>query len=437
MDKTKKLLFGLLLGLLLFLPFHTLVTVWLTSSFGHLYVWSAWKEVVLAGIGVMASGVLVYDKALRTALWGRLYNKVAVGYVGLLVLYVLFQRMSLASLIGFTFNIRFIVIFLAVQVIAAKLTAGQREKTIKLVTITGFVVAILGVIQALILPPDVLTHFGYDAPGVDTLGIPPAYHTVAPGSDVVRAQSTLRGPNVLGAYLLIPFFLLAWGYMQTKKRRFLGAAAIVGVAIFLSHSRSAMGALILGLMVWVMLSGRTQQMMRRYWSVALSLVVAGLIALPFIWQTRTFQSVVLHHNPDVTTVQSNEGHVMLTLQAAEEVAGDPLGDGLGTAGPSSAVADKPSARIAENYFLQVGQETGWLGAALFVWLQALVLIALYKVRQAKYVVPIFLAMLAIVATNMLLHTWTDEVVSMVIWSLAGLVLGGQSVTSKKRTIVTR
>ena len=232
MDKTKKLLFNLLLGMLAFLPFHTAVTVWLGTKYGHLYVWSAWKECLIAVAVILAGYELLGNKKLLNLLWQKTYNKLAAAYILLLSIYVLSQKFSTVSIVGFALNARFILMFLVAQVLASHVTKTNINKLQRAVIAVGAIIALLSVAQVFMLPKDLLMHIGYDGIGINTLGIPPAYHTVASGSDVVRAQATLRGPNVLGAYLLIPFFLLLEKYLRKPNNKKLITILLISFLIF-------------------------------------------------------------------------------------------------------------------------------------------------------------------------------------------------------------
>ena len=420
MNKIKTpLLYGLL-ALLAFLPFHTLVTVWLASSFGHLYLWSAWKEVLVAALGLAWMYGVMKDAKLRKLLLAPAYNRVALAYLLLCTLYVLIQRLTSTAIVGYAINTRFVVMFLVAQMIMYY-TPSASTRLRKLCVAGAVVVATLAVLQITILPANLLTHFGYDPVGVNTPGIPPAAHRVAAESSLYRAQSTLRGPNVLGAYLILPIAFACYEYWYKKRKAMLIVAGALGVGLLASYSRSALIGLALGALVWLALK-LPKGYIRRYRYALAVMVLVTLLATPLLWRSKYFQTVVLHHNQDITAVQSNEGHLLLSQEAARSVLRDPLGDGLGSAGPSSALADQNDARIAENYYLQVGQEVGWLGFVLFIGLQVSVLVALWQRKQEAYALPVFIAMLALASTNLLLHTWSDEVVSIIAWTFAGLVL---------------
>ena len=99
----------------------------------------------------------------------------------------------------------------------------------------------------------------------------------------------------------------------------------------------------------------------------------------------------------------------------------PLGAGTGTAGPASVYNDHP-ARIAENYYIQIGQEAGVIGLALFVAINLLVAGRLWH-RRGQLLPDVLLAsLIGISLVNLLSHAWTDDTISYVWWGLAGAAL---------------
>jgi hypothetical protein len=99
----------------------------------------------------------------------------------------------------------------------------------------------------------------------------------------------------------------------------------------------------------------------------------------------------------------------------------PLGGGVGSAGPASAHNNHP-AKIAENYFIQVGQETGLEGLSVFIAINIIVGVRLWRKRQDKLAVLLLVSLFGITFINMLSHAWADDTLSLLWWGLAGIVL---------------
>jgi len=291
------------------------------------------------------------------------------------------------------------------------------------------VVAALGILQSVVLPANVLHHFGYDLPGQNTAGVPPAYHLVA-DSMLVRAQATLRGPNPLGTYLILPF--LIWWYAFLTRRRTPWAAlgcVITGVAIVLSQSRAAWlgAALAAGLLaLYVMRLSRKELLV----GLSLLAIVGGVGVITFS-RTELYRQLVLHDVVSDTTAQdSNAGHIKGTTEALRSIVRDPLGAGPGSAGPASALDG--GGRIAENYFLQVMQEVGIVGGLLLLAAHLQIGILLWQRRQNSLALILGTAFAGLVLTNFLLHTWADEAVAMTWWTAAGALLGTSVILKHKK-----
>lgn len=425
---SRRLIIAISLTLIALLPFQTLVTVWLASNFDHLYIWSAWKELLIGIMTLLAAYLLIKDASLRKAFLSKRYNQLALIYLALGLFYVVAHMFSNTALIGFAIDFRFILVFLSVQLVAM-----DSAKTSRLLLVVGTMVAVLSLVQIFLLAPDFLTHFGYDPVGVNTPGIPPAYHAVAAESDLVRAQATLRGPNALGAFLILPIFISYFAYLKGKKKIYIAVGLLCLAGILLSYSRSAFLSLLLAFIAY--------GVYKNYKSLAkipkkftFILFVLMLVSLLMTWRTSVFQEVVLHNNPEVNTIQSNEGHLRESQSAVKDMLSKPLGYGLGEAGPSSTLKNQAEGKISENYYLQVGLEMGLLGLGLILAIHYSVFRELLINRRKSLGLPVLLAFGALAISNLLLHNWADEVVAVTVWLFIGSQLSVMNNKSKYKNL---
>jgi hypothetical protein len=97
-----------------------------------------------------------------------------------------------------------------------------------------------------------------------------------------------------------------------------------------------------------------------------------------------------------------------------------LGQGLGSAGPAS-VYNIKSAKISENYYVQIAQETGIIGIALFVSINVLLGIYLYKSGSESSII-LFASLIGISFVNLLSHAWSDDTLSLLWFGLTGIIL---------------
>ena len=154
----------------------------------------AWKELMLA----VALILLVIDYYHRRAL-AALRNDWVVWLVGVYAL--LHIATSLLSpltqgqaIAGLMIDLRYVAYFIAIYLFL-KAYPVYRQSFFKVLLIGSGIVLGFAVLQ-LVLPHDFLKYVGYSSETIQP------YLTVDNNPDYVRLQSTLRGPNPLGAYAL-------------------------------------------------------------------------------------------------------------------------------------------------------------------------------------------------------------------------------------------
>ena len=332
---------------------------------------------------------------------------------------------------GLIVNVRFLLWFLVVWIIASQAPV-LRKRWPDLVFWPAAVVVVFGLLQYFVLPYDVMRHVGYGAHTIFP------YETINHDIHHLRIMSTLRGANPLGAYLVVVIPLLVSMWFTDKRRRLLygvlGAAS--AAALVLTFSRSAwIGVVVaLALLLWRQLkTKRTQQ-------IALA-VVGGcaVVALGIFIAFRnntSFQDAIFHTNAhSMITSTSDQGHASALKGGLTDMLHQPLGRGPGTAGPASVYNNHP-ARIAENYFIQVGQEVGWLGLALFMAINVGVGILLWSRRSKPLALGLLAALIGVSIVSLLSHAWTDDTLAYIWWGLAGLAIAHpasrNSVATSKR-----
>lgn len=405
-------------------PFYLPVAVLAASNFGSIYIFSAWKEMVMVGLLLILIKPIwsLFKSNDKTV---RLLNLSIGLYVVLAFLYIFRAEGLFEFAAGFLFSTRFLLFFILAQVIASRV-ASIPERIKHIVLITGTVLAGLAVIQTLLLPPTILQHIGYEPLGIETPGFPPAVTTLGEVDDFIRPQATLRGPNPLGAFLVLPFCLLVLIIAKEKKRDFkhIASLLLMGLALLFTFSRSAWIAAFIGSFGIILYTFRhSLRSLPKKW-VALGL--AALIMVTIIGLTnKTVRVIVLREETGSSIRLSDDIRSSLTKEAWKDVIKHPLGRGPGNAGPVSVLDMNDRGRIAENYFLQVAQETGWLGLVLFLGITFLLFIKLWALRSNPYALVAFTTLLGLTVANLTLHTWADESVSILWWSFAGAIIGTQ------------
>jgi hypothetical protein len=415
---TKALLI-VIAAILILIPFHAILTVWLSRLIGHYTILRLWKECLLIPLGLGAVLLLFKQAQLRQRI---IHSKLAwlitafllVQLVWGLVAYLTHQVSLKALGYGLVSNCRYFVFFGIVWVIAASYPRLQAHWA-KLVFWPAAIVIAFGLLQYFILPYNFLTHFGYSSATIFP------YEDINSNIHFLRIMSTLRGADPLGAYLLV-VLSLALAYWQKKKQWWLVPLAATGLlALIFSFSRAAWIGLVLSvaLLLWVSLKNQKVRKIA-FVGAAVIIVVAGGTALAFRHNT-TFQNIFLHTQTNsAVATNSNQGHASALASGLHDLIHDPLGHGPGTAGPASVYNTKAQARIAENYFIQIGQETGWIGLFLFLAINIAVGMKLWQRRDHALAIGLLAALIGISFVGLLSHVWADDTLAYLWWGLAAI-----------------
>ncbi len=413
---------GLTMVIILVMPFHAFLTVWGSSLVGHYTALRLWKELLLALCVVGVLYLLATDHKIRAHTLSRRLVWVIFAYAALNLVWGLLalnQGDVTAKAMGYGLisNLRFVAFFLVAWAAALRL-ARLRLHWQWLVYWPAVIVVVFGLLQVFVLPDDFLRHFGY---GSNTIA---PFETINHNRHYIRIASTLRGANPLGAYLLIPLSLLSVLLLSTKRswRQVLLLVATLAT-LFFSFSRSAWIGASLSVGVILLLNLRTQRAKQVVLLVAAGLLVVAACLTINLRNNRHFENFVFHtqtHSSVKST--SNANHLAALRSGAHDLIRDPLGSGPGTAGPASVYNQPHPSRIAENYFLQVGQETGWLGLVLFMLINAGVGYLLWLRRADPLALSLFASLIGLTFINLLSHAWADDTVAYVWWGLAGIAL---------------
>lgn len=319
-------------------------------------------------------------------------------------------------------NLRFIAFFVLCAVVATHSDFLRRHWQ-KILLIPAGAVILFGLAQKFLLPLDFLKHFGY---GPKTI---PAYQTVDTSLDFRRLASTLRGANPLGAYLVL-IITAFWLVIKKLGHKVLAVAALA-VVLFFSYSRSAeIGAAIsIGTLVWWSLGKKARARHILAASAAVVVIMAGGI---FVFRNNQVIQDTFFHTSQASTSQrsSNADRLQALKNGTSDIVHQPLGRGPGTAGPASARNDVP-ARISENYFLQIGQEVGVIGVAIFIAINILAAKQLWISRNEQLAKVLLASFVGITFVNLLSHAWTDDTLAYLWWGLAGIALAPRLAKSKR------
>lgn len=420
--RIRRALNSLIIVILLLVPFHAILTVWAASIVGHYTLLRLWEEVLLLLIGIGSVYLLCVEKELRKIIFGSWATKLIALYIGVqlvwgLAAYATHHVDAKALGYGLIVNVRFLLFFLAAWRAALHVPA-LHTRWPRFVFWPAVVVVVFGLLQYFALPYDFMKHLGYSASTIYP------YETINHNVHYIRIMSSLRGANPLGAYMVVVLGVLAAFYLRAKKKQLWHILLGVGgvLALVLSFSRSAwIGAVLTGLvLLWLGL--RTERARRILLAGVIACGLAAIGAVLAFRNNASFQNAFFHTSDTSTiAVSSNQGHESALKSGVRDILYEPLGRGPGTAGPASVYNDHPG-RIAENYFIQIGQETGWIGLALFLAINIVVGKLLWLRRSDPLALGLLAALVGVSFVNLLSHAWADETLAYIWWGLAGIAL---------------
>jgi len=425
---------GIITFILLLMPFHAFLTVWLGSNFGHYTAIRLWKEALLAVAALGALYLLVFDKKTRlNTLYHELTWLIAAYFAVQLIWgsWAWHHHAVTAKALGYGLivNLRFLMFFLCAWVIGSR-TKRLAEQWSKVLLWPAVIVIVFALVQEAFLTPRFLEHFGYSKYTI----LPFQYVNNNP--NLLRVQSTLRGANPLGAYLLVPLSGLLV-LMNIGKRNWRRGLMLLGIvlALFFSFSRAAWIGALLSLLV-VVFAYPNHWLKRRWLAYGLGgLAVIGAVLIIGFRHNAQVENIVLHtqtHSAVKTT--SNGNHVSALRAGIHDAVHEPVGRGPGTAGPASVYNSGHPSRIAEDYYVQIAQEVGWLGLVMFITINIFVALLLWRRRADPLALSLLASLIGISFVNLLSHAWADDTLAYLWWGLAGIAIGtGTKSESGKRT----
>lgn len=412
---------GLTMAIILLVPFHAFLTVWLSSLVGHYTTLRLWKEVLLVLCAIGAIYLLLTDSKIRIHTMTRRLVWLVLAYMSLNVIWGLLainQHDVNAKALGYGLivNLRFLVFFLVAWAAALRLVR-LRNNWPWLVYWPAIGVVIIGLLQVFVLPDDFLRHFGYGNGTIQPI------ETINNNRDYLRAFSTLRGANPLGAYLVIPISLVTiWLLRRGRNWRYALFLAAAAMLLFFSFSRSAWVGAALSVATILFLNRLSAKSQKIAVVVVAGLVLVGAGLTVAFHRTARFENFIFHTQTNSAVPTTSNSERLTALQnGAENLSQHPLGNGPGTAGPASVYNNHPP-RIAEDYYIQIGQEVGWLGLFVFLLINAGVAYLLFLRRGDPLALALFASLIGITFINLLSHAWTDDTLAYVWWGLAGIAM---------------
>ena len=400
---------------------HAPLSVWLGVQYPeYSLLIKTWKEIAL-GLCLLFVCFLVTRAGKWRVLLTDTVMRVAAGYAALHVALLAWQYQGAGpALAGLLIDLRIIVIFVVIYTTLYLFPQYRRLFVIAGVSGAAVVLGFAG-LQLTVLPVDVLRYIGYD----QTTILP--YLTVDLNNEYVRINSTLRGPNPLGAYagaaITIIAAYIACNRLRLSKARIAFVAVLAAcslAALWVSYSRSSMIGAVCMLLAVIAAVG-FHRIPRRWLYAGIGAIGVTVIVVAASWNTPFVSNVIRHSNPAGGSAQkSDDGHALSLRDGAQLMLVQPLGAGIGSAGSASLQGSEPL--IIENHYLFIAHETGWLGLGLFAWLFGLIIKRLYNRRADWLSLGLFASGVGLAVIGIFLPVWADDTVGIVWWGLAAVAL---------------
>lgn len=418
----------LIMGLIVI---HAPLTVFFGTRFPEIAVGiKAWKELLMLVAFVLLTIDYIRRKAVKAAFKDKLLWLIRAYVVLHLVLLAVYRLPANAAIAGLMIDLRYLVYFLLVYLFLKSYPA-YKESFLR-VAMTGAAIVVGFAVLQLVLPHNFLAYFGYG----DTTIQP--YITIDKNPAFVRENSTLRGPNPLGAYaIMVLCGVAAYWVAQRKKLNdntrttfiFFAVAGLISLVV--SYARSAWLGAAVALVAVFAIKNKGVVTWRKAGYIAAATVIIGAVVYG-ARDTSFVQNALIHNNPTTgASIDSNTQHLDSVTSGLASMAAHPLGQGVGSTGSASLFTDNPT--VVENQFLFIAHETGWLGFALFIAITWVVLARAWRRRADWMAFAVFTSGIGLIVVGMLLPVWADDTVSIIWWGLAAVILATGKETHGKAT----
>lgn len=397
-------------------------------------VFAAWKEVLLLVALLVVAWHVRRLPAVRAA------DVLAAAYAIAIVVYWLLPQAWLdgtATTRGELLALRHHLFPVAAYALGRLVSEvwPMRERTGRLVAITALAVAVVGLVDLAFIPLQTWRdsgvpgwyreQLGLDYEGLSGLPENWIYNTGDESNPIRRLVSTFLSP-LASAYVLV----VALIYVLSRPFRWWWGllAVVLYVGLLFTHTRAALAALVVGLVVLAIAQRRPAPAVLGV--VSLVVAAAFFAVYPSIgpstrftpeeleWQRQNAaQQGAATGDPFSGNEASTASHWRNLRDGVRVVVRHPQGYGLGNAG---VVAKRTGVEIraGESTYTELGVDAGVAGAAAFVLWSLAVLAGLW--RREAWVAAAFAAVLLLgLQTDVIGVHW----IAFTVWFAAGLSLG--------------
>ena len=292
-----------------------------------------------------------------------------------------------------------LVLFLTIN-----LSKEEKMKTIKIVTLFGFLIALLGILEYVFIKPQ-------------------------------RIVSTFFNPNPFGTYLVMLFLFSLGFYLKNEKRKFAFSSVVFFIALLLSGSRGALIALVVSLpFIFLDSKGSAKRDILRTLFIVIAgfILTRGLVYITPIVQNNLNINIDFLSNlirKDSLTGTSFTGRIEFWKAGLRAFIEKPrTGFGLGTFFSAYFLGygkNQWYSRFAHNHYIQTLTELGIIGFILFLIFVGSVIFTFFKIYKKEHdvcYVGSFAAIIAFFAHIFIEFSWNFPAVTMTAFWIIGLNL---------------
>ena len=330
--RLEQALFVLAMAFIVYMPLHVFIAQSASLLTGGLEVWKATKDVVL-----FVAVPLLFYVAYRKNLFAKSVFRTIVilgGLYSLLhLLFVVFDQNddTYSAVVATVFNVRlFGFLLLGYVVGSTKNSKKYLQYILAAAVLIASVVALFAVAQYF-LPKDLLENVGYSL----ERGVKPMFF-IDDRVELPRVMSTLKDPNSLGAYMILPILLVGSALFSSafnktqfirpfRKEVLAGMLVVMSSALFLTFSRGALVAVLLSIGALLLLNYRktARTYIRRFWLIGM-IVLTLLVGLVVANRENQFvQDYILHAATSSEEADPNEKRLDLYEEAVEGILDEP------------------------------------------------------------------------------------------------------------------
>jgi hypothetical protein len=332
-------------------------------------------------------------------------------------------------MLGLRYDIEFLLLYFAVRLLNFNLK--ELRIIIYIFISSSFIAIIFGLLQISFLPPEFMKIFGYSS-NLDEYvktGFLPTYSSLDPSlPNTYRIQSAFPGSIQFSSYIVFVIAIssaLIFSIKNNKRYCYLLLTILSLFALYATHTRSAWIASGISLLILFTLIIKNKKVLL---ISALGFLLALFLSLFILVNNHDIQTVLLHGEfREGQLFGSTQAHFDSLLDSSELFIKNPIGNGLGYAGPASKISN--NVIVTENGYLQIGLELGFLGLIIFLLIILGFLATLKDIFHnnkdifQKYLsVGLLCALLGIAINNIFLHTFADTATIYPLFIFIGILI---------------